>query len=100
MAGLSAATDQTVYSIVCPVLFGAFLLRTGKEGIYVPNASTLQFLLTLAKGIASQFGPNCEVVVHDLATNDPERSIVAIENGHVTGRKVGDGPSQIGRAHV
>ena len=46
----------------------------------MPNASTLQFLLTLAKGIASQFGPNCEVVVHDLATNDPERSIVAIEN--------------------
>lgn len=58
----------------------------------MPNASTLQFLLTLAKGIASQFGPNCEVVVHDLATNDPERSIVAIENGHVTGRKVGTGP--------
>ena len=57
----------------------------------MPNASTLQFLLTLAKGIASQFGPNCEVVVHDLATNDPERSIVAIENGHVTGRKAGDG---------
>ena len=61
----------------------------------MPNASTLQFLLTLAKGIASQFGPNCEVVVHDLATNDPERSIVAIENGHVTGRKVGDGPSHV-----
>ena len=60
----------------------------------MPNASTLQFLLTLAKGIASQFGPNCEVVVHDLATNDPERSIVAIENGHVTGRQ------EIGRAHV
>ena len=61
----------------------------------MPNASTLQFLLTLAKGIASQFGPNCEVVVHDLATNDPERSIVAIENGHVTGRKAGDGPSHV-----
>ncbi len=61
----------------------------------MPDASTLQFLLTLAKGIASQFGPNCEVVVHDLATNDPERSIIAIENGHVTGRKVGDGPSHV-----
>ena len=34
-------------------------------------------------------------MVHDLATNDPERSIVAIENGHVTGRKVGDGPSHV-----
>ena len=59
----------------------------------MPEASTLQFLFQLAKGIAGQFGPNCEVVVHDLASNDPERSIVAIENGHVTGRKVGDGPS-------
>ena len=33
------------------------------------------------------------MVVHDLSTNDPDSSIVAIENGHVTGRKVGDGPS-------
>ena len=58
----------------------------------MPEASTLQFLFQLAKGIASQFGPNCEVVVHDLDSNDPESSIVAIENGQVTGRKVGDGP--------
>ena len=61
----------------------------------MPEASTLQFLFKLAKGIASQFGPNCEVVVHDLSTNDPESSIVAIENGQVTGRKVGDGPSHV-----
>ena len=61
----------------------------------MPEASTLQFLFQLAKGIASQFGPNCEVVVHDLDSNDPESSIVAIENGQVTGRKVGDGPSHV-----
>ena len=59
------------------------------------NASTLEFLLKLAKGVAQQFGPNCEVVVHDLVSNDPDSSIVAIENGHVTGRKLGDGPSHI-----
>lgn len=53
----------------------------------------LTFLKQLAKGIAQQFGPNCEVVVHDLSGEDPEHSIVAIENGHVTHRKVGDGPS-------
>ena len=47
----------------------------------MPEASTLQFLFQLAKGIASHFGPNCEVVVHDLDSNDPESSIVAIENG-------------------
>ena len=44
----------------------------------MPDASTLQFLFQLARGIAGQFGPNCEVVVHDLASNDPESSIVAI----------------------
>lgn len=38
-------------------------------------------------GIASTFGEYCEVVLHDL--RQPERSIVAIANGHVTGRKVG-----------
>ncbi len=59
------------------------------------QASNLEFCLQLAKGIARQFGPNCEVVVHDLASNDPETSIVAIENGHVSGRRVGDGPSHV-----
>ncbi|SBW10922.1 YheO-like protein [uncultured Eubacteriales bacterium] len=59
------------------------------------EASMLQFLFQLAKGIARQFGPNCEVVVHDLTSNDEDNSIVAIENGQVTGRKVGDGPSHV-----
>jgi predicted transcriptional regulator YheO len=57
------------------------------------DASMLQFLFQLAKGLARQFGPNCEVVVHDLTSNDEDNSIVAIENGQVTGRSVGDGPS-------
>lgn len=59
------------------------------------QASTLQFYLQLAQAIAKQFGPNCEVVVHDLESNDLESSIVAIENGHVSGRRVGDGPSHV-----
>lgn len=59
------------------------------------DASMLQFLLRLAKALAAQFGPHCEVVIHDLLTNDPDSSIVAIENGHVSGRKLGDGPSHI-----
>ncbi|MCH4886673.1 hypothetical protein EZV73_03790 [Acidaminobacter sp. JC074] len=36
------------------------------------------------KGIAGTFGSNCEVVLHDFS--DLNHSIVAIENGHVTGR--------------
>ena len=52
------------------------------------DAAQTDFYARLAHAIAVQFGSNCEVVVHD-------RSIVAIENGHVTGRSVGDGPSHI-----
>lgn len=55
----------------------------------------IQFLFQLAKALAAQFGPSCEVVIHDLQSNDPDSSIVAIENGHVSGRKVGDGPSHV-----
>ena len=57
--------------------------------------SNLEFACRLAKGLASQFGRNCEVVIHDLRSEDKNHSIVAIENGHVTGRTVGDGPSHI-----
>lgn len=59
------------------------------------NATTLAFLRQLARGIAEQFGPNCEVVVHDLSDNSVDHTVVAIENGHVTHRKLGDGPSHI-----
>lgn len=48
----------------------------------------------MAAGIAAQFGSNCEVVVHDLSRH-ADHTIVAIENGHVTGRKVGDGASYV-----
>jgi predicted transcriptional regulator YheO len=54
-----------------------------------------EFAKHVAKGIAGQFGRNCEVVIHDLRGEDTEHSIIAIENGHVTGRSVGDGPSHI-----
>ena len=48
----------------------------------------------MAAGIAAQFCSNCEVVVHDLSRH-PDHSIVEIVNGHVTGRKVGDGASHV-----
>ncbi|SDN07433.1 YheO-like PAS domain-containing protein [Dendrosporobacter quercicolus] len=55
--------------------------------------STLNLLAQLARGIARQFGNNCEIVVHDLSRRSIDNSIVIIENGHVTSRKAGDGPS-------
>jgi predicted transcriptional regulator YheO len=59
------------------------------------NEATLQMLRQLAHGLCVHFGSNCEVVVHDLSRNQPDSSIVLIENGHVSSRKVGDGPSHI-----
>lgn len=59
------------------------------------KASEIDFWAKLARGIARQFGPNCEVVVHDLEAGEMEHSIVAIENGHVSGRRIGDGPSHV-----
>ncbi len=60
-----------------------------------PDGMNLDFLKRLAKGIAKQFGNDCEIVIHDLSDNNAENSIVAIENGHVTGRRLGDGPSHV-----
>lgn len=61
----------------------------------VLEAHQLSVLKQVAAALAAQFGSNCEVVVHDLESQDPAHSIVHIENGHVTGRKVGDGPSNV-----
>ncbi|MDO5350109.1 MAG: helix-turn-helix transcriptional regulator [Lachnospiraceae bacterium] len=55
----------------------------------------LNLLSDIAKCIAMQFGENCEVVLHDL-TLPYNKTIVAIWNGHVTGRKVGDGGTNAG----
>ena len=52
-------------------------------------------LKQIAKGIAGHFGSSCEVVIHELTEKSADNSIVAIENGHVSGRKVGDGPSHV-----
>lgn len=56
---------------------------------------TLDFLKQLAHGLAIQFGSSCEIAIHDLKTKDLEKSIVCIENGHVSNRQTGDGPSGI-----
>ena len=55
-------------------------------------AETLKEVMHL---IAKQFGDNCEVVFHDWSQGY-DRTIVAIENGHVSGRKVGDCGSNLG----
>lgn len=46
------------------------------------------FLSRLASNISKQFGRNCEVAIHEFQGED--LVITHIENGHITGRKVGN----------
>ena len=59
------------------------------------DSQRMQMLKQIASALAAQFGSGCEVVIHDFDEHRSEPSIVHIENGHVTGRQVGDGPSKI-----
>lgn len=59
------------------------------------EAGKLEMLRQIAAGIAAQFGSNCEVLVHDVSGHRAESSVVVIENGHVSGRKLGDGASKV-----
>lgn len=47
-----------------------------------------EFLSRLTGGLAGALGESCEIVLHDF--RQPEQSIIAIANGHITGRRVGD----------
>ncbi len=58
-----------------------------------PLDPRMTVLLPMVQGLAEMFGPDCEVVLHDLSRLP--HSIVAIENGHVTGRTVGDVPTDL-----
>lgn len=49
---------------------------------------SVRMLIPVVKGLALALGPDYEIVLHDVT--DPHHSIVAIENGKVTGRKIGD----------
>ncbi|MFA6508303.1 MAG: helix-turn-helix transcriptional regulator [Treponemataceae bacterium] len=55
-----------------------------------------KFLNSLVRGIAAQFGDYCEVVLHDLKDRPYDHTIVAIANGHITGRSVGDCGTNLG----
>ncbi|MDR9854863.1 PAS domain-containing protein [Paenibacillus sp. VCA1] len=57
------------------------------------NRQFLEKFFPIASFIAAIVGPKCEVVIHDVS--DLERSIIFIENGHISGRKVGDASTDL-----
>jgi predicted transcriptional regulator YheO len=56
-----------------------------------PLDPRLGALLPVVRGLAAMFGPACEVVLHDVRRLP--HSIIAIENGVVSGRSPGDVPT-------
>lgn len=58
-------------------------------------SDNFKMLCEIGECIARQFGNDCEVVLHDL-TRSYDNTIVAIWNGHVTGRRVGGGGTDAG----
>lgn len=64
-----------------------------RRGNFESVEEALAVLQPVMRGIAEAVGRHCEVVLHDLRSSpDLGHTIIAIENGHVTGRTVG-GPS-------
>lgn len=55
---------------------------------------SLDFLKRLGEGISKTFGKYCETVIHDM--KNKKNSIISINNGHVTGRSIGDGLDLLG----
>ncbi len=55
----------------------------------------MPFFTTLLKVLKNQFGPESEFILHDWSKGY-DHSVVAIENGHITNRKIGDCGSNLG----
>jgi predicted transcriptional regulator YheO len=56
---------------------------------------SLEVLKQIAHSMVVHFGNNCEVLIHDLESNNLQNSIVYFENNHVSNRQIGDAPSQM-----
>lgn len=54
----------------------------------------IESMTRLIHGLAVAVGNYCEIVLHDLS--DTSSSIIAIENGHITGRTVGNSLDALG----
>jgi len=59
------------------------------------HGATLAHYVNVAQVLGEMFAPVLETVVHDL--RKPDESIIAIYNGHLTGREVGGAATNLGR---
>jgi len=96
LAKQAVNTDMEV--LVC--MGGAPLSQDG--ALRLPSKgskrTTLENLKPIVYAIAETIGRNCEVLLHDLS--DPEHSIIAIANGHITGRQEGDSITDLALKYI
>ena len=52
----------------------------------------------MAQGIAQMFGSSCETLINDM--KDPKHPVLAIYNGHVSGREIGSTLDVLGTARA
>jgi predicted transcriptional regulator YheO len=58
-----------------------------QEAVTAERAAVINALRPIVPMLAAMAGPHLEVVLHDVSK--PENSVVAIANGHISGRSVG-----------
>lgn len=62
------------------------------------NRAKLERYLPIAAFLSGVCGEQYEVILHDVS--DPERSVIAIYNGHLSGREVGGPMTELARSLV
>lgn len=65
------------------------------DGDTSEHGPVLAHYVNMAQVLGEMFAPILETVVHDL--REPDNSIIAIHNGDLTGRELGDGATNLGR---
>lgn len=54
------------------------------------ESNKLDVLKQAADGVVAQFGAQCEVVIGEVHTKGTQQTVVYVENGHLSGCRVGD----------
>jgi predicted transcriptional regulator YheO len=60
---------------------------SSQEAVAAERAAVINALRPIVPMLAAMAGPHLEVVLHDVSK--PENSVVAIANGHISGRSIG-----------
>lgn len=69
-----------------------------ESGDILSNYACLERYIPLIKFLGEICGKNYEIILHDVST--PERSVIAVCNGHLSGRRVGDPMTELAKDFI